>query len=281
MAVYAIGDIQGCREPLERLLEAIRFDPAADTLWFVGDLVNRGPDSVGALRLVRNQLGDRAVTILGNHDFHLMAVWYGKGVLKSDDTLRSVLDAEDGEELIDWLRQRPIMHTSQELGWAMVHAGIPPAWSFHEAERHAGELHRALLEQEPTHLFGELFGNEPADWSPHLTGFDRLRYITNAFTRMRFVDTTGRLLLRFKGAPDEAPQGHRPWYEVRRELRSDTDPLRLVTGHWSRLGYYDGHGIRSIDTGCLWGGKLTAVRLDQEEAPVSLQCPEPAETPRD
>lgn len=286
MATYAIGDIQGCRESLERLLETLRFDPAVDRVWFVGDLVNRGPDSLGTLRLVRNQLGAAATTVLGNHDFHLLAVYAGQGRLKPDDTLQAVLDAEDGPELIDWLRQRPLMHVDPTLGWAMTHAGIPPVWSFDEARVRAEELHGALCraDDEATfaELLGDLFGNDPADWSPHLRGVDRLRYITNALTRMRFVDETGRLLLRYKGPPDEAPEGHHPWFEVRRNLRSDPDPLRLVTGHWSTLGYHDADGIRTIDTGCLWGGTLTAIVLDDPDAPpISLACPAPDSPPKD
>ncbi|BAU56700.1 symmetrical bis(5'-nucleosyl)-tetraphosphatase [Halorhodospira halochloris] len=263
MATYAIGDIQGCREHLERLLESIRFDPAKDIIWFVGDLVNRGPDSLGVLRLVRNQLRERAICVIGNHDIHLMSVWSGHGRLKSSDTLRAILNADDADDLIDWLRHRPVMHLDEELGYAMTHAGVPPVWSVAEAQLRALELEEALrggIAFED--LMDNIYGNLPTQWSDELTGYDRLRYITNAFTRMRFTDSSGRLLLRFKGSPNDAPKDHIPWFITRQRLRSRRDPIKLLTGHWSRLGLHNEAGLISIDTGCLWGASLTAVRLD-------------------
>ncbi|MFP4129755.1 MAG: symmetrical bis(5'-nucleosyl)-tetraphosphatase [Halorhodospira sp.] len=276
MATYAIGDIQGCREPLERLLEQLRFDPAQDRIWLVGDLVNRGPDSLGALRLVRDQLGDRAVTVLGNHDIHLLSVWSGEGQLKAVDTLRDVLEAPDGAELVEWLRRRPLMHVEDSMGYALVHAGLPPAWSVAEAQQRARELEEVLRGEIPLdELMANLYGDEPDAWSDDLAGYDRLRYITNAFMRMRFLDSRGRLLLRFKGAPSEAPADHYPWFTVRRRLRGNPDPVKLVTGHWSLLGFHNDSGVLSIDTGCQWGNHLTAVRLDDgSEAVHSLKCPE-------
>ncbi|MBK1726218.1 symmetrical bis(5'-nucleosyl)-tetraphosphatase [Halorhodospira neutriphila] len=276
MATYAIGDIQGCREPLERLLERIRFDPAADRIWFVGDLVNRGPDSLGVLRLVRNQLGERAVTVLGNHDIHLMSVWSGHGRLKDADTLRGTLDAEDADELIEWLRFRPLMHVDEGLGYAMAHAGLPPAWSVAEAQLRARELESALRGAIPFDDFMDnVYGNRPNEWSDELSGYDRLRFITNAFVRMRFTDSEGRLLLRYKGHPGKAPADHFPWFEVRRRLRASPDPLTVVTGHWSVLGFHRGEGVLSIDTGCQWGGTLTAVCLDDgAERVYSVDCTE-------
>ncbi len=276
MAVYAIGDIQGCREPLERLLEAVAFDPSEDRIWFVGDLVNRGPDSLGVLRLVKRQLGEAAVTVLGNHDIHLLAVWSGHGRLKSNDTLRAVLDADDGPELLEWLRRRPLMHLDAGLGYAMVHAGLPPGWSVDAARGYAEELERELRGDGFNDLMGHIYGNRPNEWSDDLSGYDRLRYITNAFTRMRFTDADGALQLRYKGAPEGAPDGYIPWFETRRRLRSVPDPVTLVTGHWSRLGFHHQDGVLSIDTGCLWGGTLTAVRVDPEGEGkrVSLLCPE-------
>lgn len=263
MATYAIGDIQGCREHLERLLDKVKFDTARDTIWFVGDLVNRGPDSLGVLRLVRNQLRERAITVVGNHDIHLMSVWSGHGRLKSSDTLKATLNAEDADELIDWLRRRPLMHLDEELGYAMIHAGIPPGWSVAEAQLRALELEEALRGRIPfEELMDNIYGNLPSEWSEDLSGFDRLRYIANAFTRMRFTDSSGRLLLRFKGPPADAPQDHLPWFVTRQRLRSRRDPVKLVTGHWSRLGMHMDAGLLSIDTGCLWGQTLTAVRLD-------------------
>ena len=263
MATYAIGDIQGCREHLERLLDKIKFDPARDTIWFVGDLVNRGPDSLGVLRLVRNQLGERAISVIGNHDVHLMSVWSGHGRLKSSDTLRTIIKAEDAGDLIWWLRHRPVMHLAEELGYAMIHAGIPPAWSVAEAQLRALELEDALRGGIPFEdLMGNIYGDLPAEWSDDLSGYHRLRYIANAFTRMRFTDSSGRLLLRFKGSPKDAPEDHQPWFVTRQRLRSRRDPLKLLTGHWSRLGLHTDSGLLSIDTGCLWGETLTAVRID-------------------
>lgn len=274
MATYAIGDIQGCREHLERLLEKIRFDPAQDIIWFVGDLVNRGPDSLGVLRLVRNQLRERAITVIGNHDIHLMSVWSGHGRLKSSDTLRATIDAEDAGDLIDWLRRRPLMHLNEELGYAMIHAGIPPAWSVAEAQIRARELEEALRGGIPfADFMDNIYGNLPNEWSEDLTGYERLRFITNAFTRMRFTDSSGRLLLRFKESPREAPDDHFPWFVTRQRLRSRRDPVKLVTGHWSRLGLHRDAGLLSVDTGCLWGNSLTAVRLDDgSEELVQVDC---------
>ncbi|MFP4146722.1 MAG: symmetrical bis(5'-nucleosyl)-tetraphosphatase [Halorhodospira sp.] len=276
MATYAIGDIQGCCDPLKRLLEQLRFDPAQDRIWFVGDLVNRGPDSLGVLRLVRNELGERAITVLGNHDIHLLSVWCGQGSLKEADTLRSTLTAPDGEELIEWLRQRPLMHVDSDLGYALVHAGIPPVWSVAEAQRRAHELEVALRGGIPLNeLMANLYGDQPAEWSEELTGYDRLRYITNAFMRMRFVDDEGRLLLRYKGSPAQAPAGHHPWFVIRRRLRGPDDPVKLVTGHWALLGFHNGDGVLSIDTGCQWGHSLTAVRIDDGSETIhSLKCPD-------
>ncbi|MBK1733726.1 bis(5'-nucleosyl)-tetraphosphatase (symmetrical) [Halorhodospira abdelmalekii] len=274
MATYAVGDIQGCRASLERLLDKLRFDPTADRIWFVGDLVNRGPDSLGVLRLIRNQLQDRATVVLGNHDIHLMSVWSGHGRLKSSDTLRATLNAADVDELIHWLRHRPVMHLDQDLGYAMVHAGLPPAWSVAEAQLRACELEEALRGGIPFDEFmDKIYGNLPTQWSEDLEGFDRLRFITNAFMRMRFTDPAGQLLLRFKGAPADAPPNHVPWFIARRRLRVSRDPIKLITGHWSRLGLYQDAELLSIDTGCQWGNQLTAVRLDSEEPELcSIDC---------
>ncbi len=276
MATYAIGDIQGCCDALQRLLERLRYDPAQDRIWLVGDLVNRGPDSLGVLRLVRNQLGDRAITVLGNHDIHLLSVWSGVGRLKAADTLEEVLEAPDVEELLEWLRHRPLMHVDEGLGYAMVHAGLPPAWSMAEAQRLAPELEQALRGSVPmAELMEKVFGDEPAEWHAELEGYDRLRFITNGLMRMRFVDAEGRLLLDYKGGPDRAPEGHYPWFQVRRRMRCEPDPAKLVTGHWAMLGFRDEPGVLSIDTGCQWGNTLTAVRLDDgSEAVYSLDCAE-------
>lgn len=270
MAIYAIGDVQGCCDELERLLELIRFDPTTDRLWFAGDLVNRGPRSLDALRLVRS-LGESAVTVLGNHDLHLLAVALSpREKVKSKDTIDDILAAPDREELLDWLRHRPMLHHDAVLGRTMVHAGLVPQWDLRTASSCARELEAALRDPASARaLFENMYGNEPDLWSPGLRGVERLRFITNVFTRLRYCDAEGRLNLKYKGAIADAPQGLLPWFKVPRRR---WDPLQIVCGHWSALGFHDGDGILAIDTGCVWGGRLCAVRLDEPEPPVFLAC---------
>ncbi len=273
MAVYAIGDLQGCLSPLEALLEQLRFDPASDRIWFVGDLVNRGPDSAACLRYVRD-MGDAAITTLGNHDLHLLAVWAGTAKVKRKDTVHQVLEAPDGEELLHWLRHRNLTWRDDALGYFMVHAGVPPVWSLHEAQAHGRELEAVLRSDDYLGFFRNMYGNQPDRWEDDLDGWDRLRYICNAFTRMRYVDADGRLDMRCSSAPGSQPDGLYPWYEMRERLRPAPDPLTIVTGHWSTLGLCQRGGNVAIDTGCLWGGELTALRLDSAEREViSRPCP--------
>ena len=270
MAVYAIGDIQGCFRPLQRLLEVVDFDPRRDRLLFTGDLVNRGPESLAVLRYVR-ALGDRAEAVLGNHDLHLLAVWTGHNAPRRKDSLRQVLDAPDADELMDWLRCRPLLHEETALGWLLVHAGVYPQWDLNEARQRAREVEQALRGPNFRDYFAYLYGNRPDRWSPDLAGWDRLRFITNAFTRMRYCDPDGRLLLEFKGAPEDAPDDHIPWFRMPgRPLAAD--PMQVVCGHWSTLGWRDESGVHSIDTGCLWGGGLTALRLDGDAERFTLPC---------
>lgn len=269
MAVYAIGDIQGCLDPLHRLLDRLHFDPNRDRLWLTGDLVNRGPDSLGVLRFTR-ELGDAAITVLGNHDIHLLAVWRGYGRLKETDSIGQVLDAPDADELLEWLRRQPLLHESSELNTVMMHAGLWPAWTLAQARRLAAEAEAALAGDQFDALMANLYGDEPRCWDESLTGWDRLRFIINALTRMRFCAPNGDLLLDFKGAPAEAPPGYIPWFRVPGRLRSDA---RIICGHWSTLGYVREDEIVALDTGCLWGGELTAVRLDGPLDPVSVACP--------
>lgn len=270
MAVYAIGDIQGCFDPLRRLLDRLAFDPQSDHLWFTGDLVNRGPHSLEALRFVRS-LGRGARTVLGNHDLHLLAVWHGAADLKHGDSLRPIIDAPDGAELLEWLCQQPLLHEEDAApGYALVHAGLPPDWDMATARACAREVESCLREGDRQAYFDNLYGDEPSRWHPELDGWDRLRYITNALTRMRFCDVDGRLLLDYKGSPEAAPPGHLPWFEVPGRRDGGT---RLVCGHWSTLGLRRGDGFIAIDTGCLWGGELTAVRLDDSsETVTALPC---------
>ncbi|NKC11922.1 MAG: symmetrical bis(5'-nucleosyl)-tetraphosphatase [Gammaproteobacteria bacterium] len=260
MATYAIGDLQGCLTPLEALLARVAFDPASDTLWFCGDLVNRGPDSLAILRFVRD-LGESAITVLGNHDLHLLAVARGGHRKKNGDTLDAILAAPDCDELIDWLRHRPVMH--REHGFALVHAGIAPAWTVAQAQEYAHELEAALQSADHGEFLHGMYGNKPASWSVDLRGMARLRYITNAFTRMRYCHLDGRLQFKDKCPPGQQADGSIPWFEVpgRRSVGSS-----IIFGHWATLQVNDEvaprHRVIHVDTGCLWGGRLTAYRLE-------------------
>lgn len=268
MAVYAIGDIQGCGGPLRELLGRIDFDPGRDRLWLTGDLVNRGPESLEVLRFVKD-LGDRAVVVLGNHDLHLLAVWSGQGRLKPNDSLLPVLNAPDSDELLNWLRHQPLLHYDPQLGYLMVHAGIAPAWDLATARQAAAEVEAALSGGHYTSYLAHIYGNQPDQWSADLSGMDRLRYITNALTRMRCCDADGRLLLDYKGTPEKRPDGYHPWFSLPHRAY---DGPTIVCGHWSALGYRNEAGVLALDTGCLWGGSLTAVRLDGPRQRVSLPC---------
>ncbi len=259
MATFAIGDLQGCHDDLQRLLERIAFDPAEDTLWFTGDLVNRGPKSLETLRFVKG-LGPRAVTVLGNHDLHLLAVSAGVATLRKSDTLDEVLAAADRDELLDWLRHRPLLHHDADLGYTLVHAGLPPQWDLDLAIKCAHELEAVL--RGPGHLefFRHMYGDRPDRWSADLAGMERLRFIVNCFTRLRFCGPQGELDLKSKGAPGSQPRGFLPWYEVPGRKSAN---LHLLFGHWSTVGeVQDAHNALGLDTGCVWGGRLTALRLD-------------------
>jgi bis(5'-nucleosyl)-tetraphosphatase (symmetrical) len=273
MATYAVGDVQGCCDELESLLDALRFDPARDRLWFVGDLVNRGPRSLDALRLVR-QLGAAAVVVLGNHDLHLLAIARGAAHLRpADRALEPILAAPDRESLLDWLQSRAVLHHDAALGVTMLHAGLPPQWDIPLAQRCAAELEAALRGNHSGRLFAAMYGNQPDLWSDALEGEERLRFITNALTRLRVCDRAGRLLLKHKGPPGKMPPGVMPWFEVPGRRSAGA---RIVCGHWSALGYHDGDGVLALDTGCVWGGSLTARRLDPPGPPVSVPSTLPA-----
>ena len=268
MAVYAVGDLQGCLEPLQRLLDRIRFDPAEDRLWLTGDIVNRGPASVETVRFVR-QLGDRAIMVLGNHDLHLLATaWTELRPRKKRDTLYEVLEAPDREELLEWFRHRPLLHHDAALDFTLVHAGLPPPWNLDDARAAAAEAEAALRGETFVDLLHTMYGDTPDQWSPALKGFDRLRYIINAFTRMRFVRRDGSLEFRHKGPPDRGGEDLTPWY-LFPERRSAG--LRLVFGHWSLLGDLSRDGVYGVDTGCVYGGRLSALRLD-DLARFSVEC---------
>lgn len=270
MPTYAIGDVQGCHQELLRLLERIRFDPAADRLWFAGDLVNRGPGSLEVLRLVRS-LDGCAVVVLGNHDLHLLALAEGNARHASKSTLDAVLDAPDRDELLHWLRHRPLMHHDPRRGFAMVHAGLPPQWTLAEALARARELEDALRGEHYRDLLFDMYGNEPSRWSPELTGIQRLRFIVNCLTRLRYCTADGTLALKEKGTLATRPKDLCPWFQCPGR-RSAGD--RIVFGHWSALGYWDRDNVWGIDSGCLWGGSLTALRLRRKRPmdPVHLSC---------
>ena len=273
MAIYAVGDVQGCCDELERLLEAVAFAPQRDRLWFVGDLVNRGPRSLDVLRLVRG-LGEAAVVVLGNHDLHLLAIARGAAHLRpADRMLQPVLEAPDREQLLDWLQARPVLHHDAALGVTMLHAGLPPQWDVGLARRCAAELEAALRGNHSGRLFASMYGNRPDLWSDDLEGDDRLRFITNALTRLRVCDADGRLLLKHKGPPEKMPPGAVPWFRAPARRWAGA---RIVCGHWSALGYLDEGGVLALDTGCVWGGTLTARRLDAPAAPVAVPSTLPA-----
>lgn len=265
MATYAIGDIQGCYRELRALLDRLDFDPARDRLWFAGDLVNRGPDSLAVLRFVRG-LGERAITVLGNHDLHLLALAAGCRRHAEEHSLGAILAAPDREELLEWLRHRPLLHHDAALGFTLVHAGLPPQWDLAEARACARELEAVLSGPESGDFLHQMYGNEPTRWSPALSGMERLRFIANALTRLRFCTLDGALALNEKGEPGSQRPGHLPWFQAPGRRSAGE---RILFGHWSTLGYRAGDNTWALDSGCLWGGRLSAVRL-QPELPLEL-----------
>jgi bis(5'-nucleosyl)-tetraphosphatase (symmetrical) len=269
VALYAIGDVQGCDAELGALLESLNFSAHRDRLWFVGDLVNRGPASLEVLRRVR-ALGDAATVTLGNHDLHLLAVAFGCSRLKSDDTLTPILKAPDREALLAWLLERPMLAEDPALNLCLVHGGLSPQWDVPLARACARELEQALRSQ-PEKLFKHMYGDKPDRWDEALEGSERLRYIVNCFTRLRYVDEHGRLELHAKGAPRKAKTAALiPWFEAPGARWRGT---RIVFGHWSTLGFFQNADVIGLDTGCVWGGSLTALRLDvPSAAPMQVGC---------
>ena len=261
MAVWAIGDLQGCHDVTQRLLEKLRFDPAADRLWFCGDLVNRGGQSVETLRLVHS-LRDSCNVVLGNHDLSLLAIAQRTPdeQRKVNPDLQGVLFAEDAPQLIDWLRMQKLAHVDRELGWMMVHAGLAPKWTTQLAEKHANEIETRLHGDDYPSLLKNMYGDGP-DWSPGLNGSDRDRAIINIFTRMRYCSPRGRIAFEHKGAPGTQSPGIYPWFSVPGHAERD---LKIACGHWSSLGLFIGNGVHALDTGAVWGGKLTALQLDAD-----------------
>ena len=270
MATYAIGDIQGCYNELLRLLDTLRFDPARDRLWLVGDLVNRGPDSLATLRFVRD-LGDHALTVLGNHDLHLLALAAGVSREVKKSSLDPVLQASDRDELLDWLRHRPLMHFDERKNFALIHAGLPPQWDLLEALSCAREAENVLRGPDSLDYLHAMYGNEPSRWSSSLSGMERLRFITNCFTRLRYCNASGTLALKEKAAPGSQPRGYMPWFAVPGRA---TREVRIIFGHWSTLGYVAEHNIWALDTGCVWNGRLTAIRVRRKKPikPICVRC---------
>ena len=262
MSVWAIGDLQGCYDATQRLLERLRFDSARDSLWFCGDLVNRGGQSLETLRLVHS-LRANSIVVLGNHDLSLLAIGERtpEEQRKVNPDLQRVVLAQDRDELLGWLRMQKLVHVDRSLGWMMLHAGLAPKWTTQLAERHAREVEQQLHGKDYRLLFRSMYGDKP-NWASHLSGHDRSRAIINMFTRLRYCTPRGRMAIEEKGAPGTQAQGLYPWYEVPGRVERD---LKIVCGHWSTLGLMIGHGVHAIDTGAVWGGKLTALQLDTDE----------------
>lgn len=270
MSTYAIGDIQGCYQELQQLLTMIQFNPQTDELWSVGDLVNRGPQSLEVLRFFK-QLGDRARVVLGNHDLHLLAL--AEGITKHadpQDTLAAVLQADDKEDLLTWLRQQPLLHYDPKLNMALVHAGLPPQWDLAQARQYAAEVETMLRGHQYSVFLAHLYGEVPQQWSESLEGWPRLRFITHCLTRLRYCTDEGILLFKKKGRPDlhTVTAEEKPWFLVPNR-RTRVNPV--VFGHWSTLGYYADQGVYSLDSGCVWGGALTVIRLEDKRL-FQLPC---------
>lgn len=274
MAIYAIGDLQGCYDPLMRLLDKLRFDPQQDTLWFAGDLVNRGRQSLETLRLVRS-LRDAAICVLGNHDISLIAAFHG--LRKPHKSLRPLLEAPDYPELITWLMQRPLLHVDTALGYAISHAGIPPQWDLATAQACAREVEKEFTSPTVATWLTQVYGDQPDTWNPAHPTLDRHRYILNALTRMRYCRADGSLEFAEKGKP-KAMNEHIaeisteliPWFKY-----PTKQPLGVTVlfGHWSTLGYYNGNYVIALDTGCVWGGQLSAIRIDtKNQQLICIQC---------
>ncbi len=262
MATYAIGDVQGCLSQLQQLLDTAKFDPTNDKLWFAGDLVNRGPNSLETLRFVYS-LRDIAVVVLGNHDLHLLALAFDYTKARRKDTLNTILEADDSATLIDWLRQQKLMHADVDNTHVLVHAGLPPTWSIPQALQYAAEIESVLQSNRIHEFLQNMYGNQPDTWSEKLEGPERWRLITNYLTRMRFCDAAGKMELECKLGADQAPSGYQAWYKHPRELQPQQ---KILFGHWAALqGITNNPQFVALDTGCVWGGQLSMLRLDDNQ----------------
>lgn len=268
MATYVIGDIQGCYQQLMQLLSLIKFNDSKDTLWFAGDLVNRGPDSLGVLRFVKS-LGDKHITVLGNHDLHLLAVAIGNAKQSRTDTLAVVLGAPDCESLCEWLLQRPLIHYDANLNAVLAHAGIAPMWSLEKAIQLAKEVEQVLRSENGTDFLQVIYGDLPNVWDDQLQGDERIRCIVNYFTRMRLCDAQGRLDFDFNGELSAAPSDLYPWFLVPNRVAVNAE---IYFGHWAALnGEVSVPDIYGLDTGCVWGNRLTAMCVETKER-FSVPC---------
>lgn len=263
MATYAIGDVQGCFDELQDLLKKIQFNPLHDQLWFAGDLINRGPQSLDVLRFIKN-LGSAHKVVLGNHDLHLLASWVHGKSISSKDTLQPILEAHDGEALCQWLRHQPILVEDIELGFVMLHAGVLPQWNIEQTRKYACEIEQTLQSDAYIHFLTHMYSNEDNIWRENLTGLSRLRTLVNVFTRIRYCDENGAMALTEKGELGTQSAGLKPWFSFSDRKTRDQ---KIVFGHWAALeGKILGeHNVFSLDTGCVWGRSLRAMRLEDLE----------------
>jgi len=268
MSVYAIGDVQGCYDDLMTLLDRIHFDEEHDQLWFVGDLVNRGPKNLQTVRFIKS-LAEKAVVVLGNHDLHLLAMAAGCRKPKKNDTFQDILNAEDADELLTWLRYRPILHHDENLGYTLIHAGLAPQWNLDLALSCAKEFETVIRGPRYNEFLEEMYGNEPAVWSDSLSGHERLRFIVNCLTRMRFCDENGRMNIKETGPPGSQPAPYLPWFAISNRASLN---MKIICGHWSTLSYYTANGVFALDTGCVWGGGLTALKIDAIPTGITIPC---------
>jgi bis(5'-nucleosyl)-tetraphosphatase (symmetrical) len=269
MSIFVVGDIQGCYDELQLLLEKVQFDPEKDTLWSCGDLVNRGPKSLKTLRFCKS-LGPAFINVLGNHDLHMLAVARGHRKLRSADTFQKVLVAPDREEILDWVRSMPIFHYDKDRNIAMVHAGVPPIWSLKKCLSYSSEISDVLTSPQCDLFLANMYGNQPPIWDESLTDTTRWRCLTNYFTRMRFCDALGKLELTFTAGPNNAPAGYAPWYSHESKLMKK---MPILFGHWAALMGKTGYtNAIALDTGCAWGGKLTACQLTDDFPKTSVKA---------
>jgi bis(5'-nucleosyl)-tetraphosphatase (symmetrical) len=266
MSTYAIGDLQGCFSELQDLLDKVNFDETNDRLWFVGDLVNRGPESLECLQFVKS-LGDNARTVLGNHDLHLLAVINEVRTPHRKDTFDEILNTENSEELINWIKQQSLLVNEPELNFTMIHAGLPPQWALAQAIELAQETETLLQSNQFEDFIQNMYGDQPDTWSDTLENNDRHRFIINAFTRIRYCDANGKLNLKEKAPPGSQDETLIPWYALpNRKTKNE----KLIFGHWSTIHFgnennFKQYNVYPMDTGCLWGGELTAMRLEDEK----------------